>query len=119
MKEDKYGRNRYDSYPKHYHKEPMPMFYLTLLSSSKESGTSKSEVHDFKRKQENKSKKNEDNGAMFQCQELDGGNAIECEIKNYFSCYLNMYKTIKCNKVYIQIIFFIFRSDISIVSHRV
>ena len=77
MKEEKYGRHRNESYNKHYHSEPLPMFYLTLLSSSSESGSSKSESPDFKRKQDNKSKKNEDSGAMFQCQELDGGNAIE------------------------------------------
>ena len=78
MKEEKYGRHRNNSYPMHYHREPLPMFYITLLSSS--SGGSMSESPDFKRKQDNRSKKNEDSGAMFQCQELDGGNAIECKL---------------------------------------
>ena len=83
MKEEKYGRHRNESYNKHYHSEPLPMFYLTLLSSS-ESGSSKSESPDFKRKQDNKSKNKEDSGAMFQCQELDGGNAIECKTTSSF-----------------------------------
>ena len=88
MKEEKYGRHRTNSYPKHYHREPLPMFYLTLLSSS--SGGSVSESPDVKRKQDNKTKKNEDSGALFQCQELDGGNAIECKFgTNYFFIFCN------------------------------
>ena len=58
------------------------MFYLTLASSSAP-GKSNSQSPEFKRKNETSKNKSNEAGAMFQCQELDGGNAIEC--KN--NCY--------------------------------
>ena len=118
MKEEKYGRHRNNSYPMHYHREPLPMFYITLLSSS--SGGSMSESPDFKRKQDNRSKKNEDSGAMFQCQELDGGNAIECKTTS-FTLHLDFSYIIEHRNVIVKETFliFIFPSDIPIVSYCV
>ena len=77
MREERYERHKNDSYQMRYHKEPMPMFYITLLSSSSTSGNPGLELKDSKRSKDSKSKNNDDSGAMFQCQELDGGNAIE------------------------------------------
>ena len=58
------------------------MFYLTLVSSSNP-GSSNSASPEFKRKNNTSKNKTIEGGAMFQCQELDGGNAIECEY-NFF-----------------------------------
>ena len=85
MRDERYERHKNDSYQMRYHKEPMPMFYITLLSSSSTSGNPGLELKDSKRNKDNKSKNNDDSGAMFQCQELDGGNAIERKSRaNFF-----------------------------------
>ena len=68
----------------------LPMFYLTFVSSSPPAAKSSSETIidlNAKRSSPNKNSNKRNNkgnddgggGAMFQCQELDGGNAIECK----------------------------------------
>ena len=61
VKKPSYGKNRSNSDPT-YDRHP-PMIYITLVPQSPSIA----------------SNKNVDGGALFQCQELDGGNAIECE----------------------------------------
>ena len=64
------------------------MFYVTLVSSSlTNTSTTENNISspEFKTKKESSNKnvtaKNKSirGGALFQCQELDGGNAIECK----------------------------------------
>ena len=68
----------------------LPMFYLTFVSSSPPAAKSSSDaITDLnaKRSSPNKNSNKRNNkptddgggGTMFQCQELDGGNAIECK----------------------------------------
>ena len=68
----------------------LPMFYLTFVSSSPPSAKSSSDTIidlNAKRSSPNKNSNKRNNkgnddgggGTMFQCQELDGGNAIECK----------------------------------------
>ena len=76
-KNQSYGRSNSDpTYDRH-----PTMFYLTLVASPPAEDDINSP--DFKRKDvsSNKNAKNKtvDGGALFQCQELDGGNAIECK----------------------------------------
>ena len=54
------------------------MFYMTLVSSSKTENSTQ-DSSEFTRKKETSKNKTAESGAMFQCQELDGGNAIECK----------------------------------------
>ena len=73
-----YGKRRSNSYPAP--ERDLPMLYITLLSSST-SVVSTSDSLDLNRQNESSNKRNKSNkdheGSMFQCQELDGGNAIE------------------------------------------
>ena len=76
------------------------MFYLTFVSSSPPAAKSSSDTIidlNAKRSSPNKNSNKRNNkgnddgggGAMFQCQELDGGNAIECK-PLYFHTYAYM-----------------------------
>ena len=68
----------------------LPMFYLTFVSSSPPAAKSSSDAiidlnakgnppNKNSNKRNNKRTDDGDGGALFQCQELDGGNAIECK----------------------------------------
>ena len=68
----------------------LPMFYLTFVSSSPPAAKSSSDAiidlnakrsspNKNSNKRNNKGNDDGEGGTMFQCQELDGGNAIECE----------------------------------------
>ena len=68
----------------------LPMFYLTFVSSSPPASKSssdaiidlnakKSSPNKNGNKRNNKTTDDGGGGTMFQCQELDGGNAIECK----------------------------------------
>ena len=72
----------------------LPMFYLTFVSSSPPAAKSSSDAtidlnakrsspNKNSNKRNNKRTDDGDGGALFQCQELDGGNAIECKCLYY------------------------------------
>ena len=75
----------------------LPMFYLTFVSSSPPAAKSSSDAiidlnakgnppNKNSNKRNNKTTDDGGGGTMFQCQELDGGNAIECKFY-YFHAY--------------------------------
>ena len=81
----------------------LPMFYLTFVSSSPPAAKSSSDAIidlNAKRSSPNKNSNKRNNkttdegggGTMFQCQELDGGNAIECKFF-YFYAYAYIGRT--------------------------
>ena len=78
----------------------LPMFYLTFVSSSPPASKSssdtiidlnakKSSPNKNGNKRNNKTTDDGGGGTMFQCQELDGGNAIECK-SFYFDADANI-----------------------------
>ena len=88
FKKQSYAKGRSNSDPT-YNKHAT-MFYITLIASSPEiTSTAETNINspDTKRKgvssNKNDNAKNKNVEGLFQCQELDGGNAIECK----FICF--------------------------------